>query len=146
MPVLEALRNYLGAKLDTAPGALTFNDVHRPLQKRGAQEQTLARLKRLFADIEARQFAGNAVGDEDISSLIKRTRAIAEELEPLRQAFFKSVVAGIDLPEGTILERDHLTIKKPGTGIPANQLENVIGRRLGREVLKDELIQEEDLE
>jgi N-acetylneuraminate synthase len=72
--------------------------------------------------------------------------AIAEEMIPLRQAFFKSVVARSDLPEGTILERDHLTIKKPGTGIPANRLGNVIGRRLGRAVLKDELIQEEDLE
>jgi N-acetylneuraminate synthase len=70
---------------------------------------------------------------------------IAEELVPLRQAFFKSVVARSDLPEGTILERDHLTIKKPGTGIPADQLESVIGRRLHRAIMKDELIQEEDL-
>jgi N,N'-diacetyllegionaminate synthase len=70
---------------------------------------------------------------------------IAEELVPLRQAFFKSVVARADLPEGTILERDHLTIKKPGTGIPADQLGTVIGRKLRRAVIKDELIQEEDL-
>jgi len=71
--------------------------------------------------------------------------AIAEEMVPLRQAFFKSIVARSDLPEGTILERDHLTIKKPGTGIPADQLGTVIGRRLRRSVMKDELIQEEDL-
>jgi N-acetylneuraminate synthase len=71
--------------------------------------------------------------------------AIAEEMAPLRQAFFKSVVVRSDLPEGTLLERDHLTIKKPGTGIPADQLGTVIGRRLRRSVMKDELIQEEDL-
>ena len=71
--------------------------------------------------------------------------AMAEELMPLRQAFFKSVVARSDLPEGTILEPDHLTIKKPGTGIPADQFGMVIGRRLRRAVRKDELIQEEDL-
>ena len=71
--------------------------------------------------------------------------AIAEEMVPLRQAFFKSVVARLDLPEGTILERDHLTIKKPGTGIPADQLGALIGRSLRRAVVKDELIQEEDL-
>jgi N-acetylneuraminate synthase len=71
--------------------------------------------------------------------------AIAEEMVPLRQAFTKSVVARSDLPEGTILESGHLTIKKPGTGIPADQLGTVIGRRLRRAVIKDELIQEEDL-
>ncbi|UCF61322.1 MAG: N-acetylneuraminate synthase family protein [Anaerolineaceae bacterium] len=71
--------------------------------------------------------------------------ALAEEMFPLRQTFTKSVVARSDLPEGTILERDHLTIKKPGTGIPADQLGSVIGRRLSRAVKKDELIHEEDL-
>lgn len=71
--------------------------------------------------------------------------AIAAEMEPLRQAFFKSVVVCSDLPEGTILERDHLTIKKPGTGIHADRLGTLIGRKLRRAVMKDELIQEEDL-
>jgi N,N'-diacetyllegionaminate synthase len=71
--------------------------------------------------------------------------AMMEEMESLRKAFFKSVVAQSDLPEGTMLERDHLTIKKPGTGIPANRLEALIGRRLRRSIKKDELIQEEDL-
>jgi N-acetylneuraminate synthase len=71
--------------------------------------------------------------------------AIAEKMVPLRQTFTKSVVARSDLPEGTILERDHLNVKKPGTGIPADQLGSMIGRRLRRGVAKDELIQEEDL-
>ncbi len=70
---------------------------------------------------------------------------VAKEMEPLRHAFFKSIVARFDLPEGTILERDHLTIKKPGTGITADRLRTLIGRRLHRAVMKDELIQEEDL-
>ena len=70
---------------------------------------------------------------------------IAKEMEPLRQAFFKSVVACSDLPEGTVLERGHLAIKKPGTGIPAEKLESLIGQRLRRGVKRDALIQEEDL-
>lgn len=70
---------------------------------------------------------------------------IAKEMEPLRQAFFKSVVAFSDLPEGTVLERGHLAIKKPGTGIPAEKLESLIGQRLRRGVKRDALIQEEDL-
>jgi N-acetylneuraminate synthase len=72
--------------------------------------------------------------------------AIAEEMQPLREAFFKSVVARGDLPAGVILERGHLTIKKPGTGVPADQIETLIGRKLRRALMKNELIQEEDLE
>ena len=70
---------------------------------------------------------------------------MAEEMEPLRQAFFKSVVASVDLSEGTILELHHLAIKKPGTGIPAEKLGSLVGRRLCRKIKKDEFIQEDDL-
>ncbi len=70
---------------------------------------------------------------------------MAKEMEPLRQAFFKSVVASTDLSEGTILELHHLAIKKPGTGIPAEMLGSLVGRRLCRKIKKDEFIQEEDL-
>lgn len=70
---------------------------------------------------------------------------IAKEMEPLRQAFFKSIVACSDLTEGTVLERGHLTVKKPGTGIPAEKLNSLVGRHLRRGVKRDELIQEEDL-
>jgi N-acetylneuraminate synthase len=71
--------------------------------------------------------------------------AIAQEMEPLRQLFFKSVVASQDLPEGTILGPEHLAIKKPGTGIPAERMESMFGKRLRRDVGRDELLREEDL-
>ncbi|TAK11090.1 MAG: N-acetylneuraminate synthase [Anaerolineae bacterium] len=48
--------------------------------------------------------------------------AMAAELEPLRQLFTKSVVARRALPAGTVLAPDHLALKKPGTGIPADRL------------------------
>jgi N-acetylneuraminate synthase len=70
---------------------------------------------------------------------------IAKEIHPLRQAFFKSIVARVDLPQGTIIERQHLSIKKPGTGIPVEKLESVVGRRLRRDIQQDQLIREEDL-
>jgi N,N'-diacetyllegionaminate synthase len=70
---------------------------------------------------------------------------IAQEMEPLRQLFFKSIVASQDLPEGTVLGPEHLTMKKPGTGIPAERMESMFGRRLRRAVARDELLREEDL-
>ena len=65
--------------------------------------------------------------------------------EPMRQIFFKSVVPLQDLKSGTVLSRSKLGLKKPGTGIPAAELEQVIGRVLKRAVTKDIPLQEEDL-
>jgi len=71
---------------------------------------------------------------------------LAEEARPLRDIFTKSVVADGDLPAGTVLQKQHLKVKKPGTGIPAHRIAQLIGTRLVREVKADELISERDLE
>jgi N,N'-diacetyllegionaminate synthase len=71
--------------------------------------------------------------------------AVAAEMAPLRGLFTKSIVPRIDLPTGTLLRDEHLTLKKPGTGIPAAQLPEVIGRTLRRSVKADQLLQEPDL-
>lgn len=72
--------------------------------------------------------------------------AAAEALRPLRDLFMKSIVADRDLPAGTALGRGDFAFKKPGTGIPADRLEEVVGRTLKREVLKDTLLKEDDFE
>jgi len=72
--------------------------------------------------------------------------AMAQELRPLRELFTKSVVARVDLPAGTVLRKEHITVKKAGIGIPADRLSEVIGHRLRRSVRADELLREEDLE
>ena len=72
--------------------------------------------------------------------------AVAQEMTPLRDLFMKSVVARGDLPAGTVLRREHLTVKKPGTGIPASRLHEVVGRQLRRSVKADDLLQPQDLE
>jgi sialic acid synthase SpsE len=45
-----------------------------------------------------------------------------------------------------VLEQEHLTTKKPGTGIPAGRLTSLIGRRLCRPIERDALLSETDLE
>ena len=72
--------------------------------------------------------------------------AALEATVPLRQIFMKSVVARRDLPAGTILRTEHLTTKKPGTGIPASELESLAGCRLRRAVGRDVPIVADDLE
>jgi N-acetylneuraminate synthase len=71
--------------------------------------------------------------------------AMAVEMEPLRQMFTKSVVARFDLPEGTVLAPEHLAVKKPGGGIPASRMPELIGGRLRRAVKADEALRFEDL-
>lgn len=70
----------------------------------------------------------------------------AVEAAPLRRMFMKSVVAQGNLAAGTILREEHLTGKKPGTGIPINRLPEIIGMRLRRDVKVDDLLLESDLE
>jgi N,N'-diacetyllegionaminate synthase len=64
---------------------------------------------------------------------------------PMRQIFFKSVVPLADLPAGSKLGRDLLGLKKPGTGIPAAELDQVVGRVLKRAVTKNTPLQQDDL-
>lgn len=71
--------------------------------------------------------------------------AVAEEMAPLRRLFTKSVVARTDLPAGTVLSEEHLACKKPGTGIPAERLPELLGRRLARPVKADQLLAVEDI-
>ncbi|HEX9886642.1 MAG TPA: N-acetylneuraminate synthase family protein [Longimicrobiales bacterium] len=71
---------------------------------------------------------------------------VAEELAPVRRLFTRSVVARRPLPAGTVLEMGDLAAKKPGSGIPAERLPELVGRRLARDVEMDHLLAEEDLE
>jgi N,N'-diacetyllegionaminate synthase len=71
---------------------------------------------------------------------------MAAEMEPLRRMFTKSVVARTDLAAGTVLAEEHLAVKKPGGGIPAARMTELIGRRLARSVGMDEALRLEDLE
>lgn len=71
--------------------------------------------------------------------------ALAVEMQPVRDLFTKSVVARFDLSAGSVLRQQDLTVKKPGTGIPASQLPSIIGRALRHAVREDQVLQESDL-
>lgn len=71
--------------------------------------------------------------------------AMAEEMAPLRDLFTKSVVAASDLRAGQRLAEEHLACKKPGTGIPADQLGELLGRTLVRDVTADQRLSWDDV-
>ena len=72
--------------------------------------------------------------------------AAARETAPLRRLFTRSLVAREALPAGTVLAREHLLIKKPGTGLPPDRMDEVVGRRLVRPVAADQLLTPDDIE
>ncbi|SHK17318.1 N-acetylneuraminate synthase [Clostridium cavendishii DSM 21758] len=57
----------------------------------------------------------------------------------------RSIVAAMDIEEGTILSRELLSYKRPGYGIDPEMGEYVIGRKIKRSVVKDELILWQDI-
>jgi N,N'-diacetyllegionaminate synthase len=93
---------------------------------------------------------------EELARLVQGVRQVEAALgsglkkrdpahDPVRATFEKSVVTRIEVPEGAVLEREMLTTKRPGTGIPATLLGEVLGRRAARTLEPDTLLQEADL-
>ena len=70
--------------------------------------------------------------------------AVARDMAPLRAIFTKSLVARQRLAAGTVLSEAHLAMKKPGTGIPAERLPDVVGRVLRRALEVDEQLRPDD--
>jgi len=64
---------------------------------------------------------------------------------PNRQKLAKSVVARFPIKCGTVLAAEMLTIKSPGTGIPAARLHEVAGRVAAHDIEADSILQEADL-
>ncbi|MFO0680446.1 MAG: N-acetylneuraminate synthase family protein [Sandaracinus sp.] len=72
--------------------------------------------------------------------------AAAADLAPLRTMFGKSVVAARELAAGRVLTREDLGLKKPGDGIAAARLDELIGRTIRRALARDEKLKESDVE
>jgi len=98
-----------------------------------------------------------SLGPDELTALVEGVRTINQslgsgektpwpvELEIARVAR-KSLVLRKALGKGEVLEEQHLTAKRPGTGIPAIELEQVIGRTLARDVSENELLHWSDLD
>lgn len=68
----------------------------------------------------------------------------AESMSQLRHAFGKSLYFSHNLKKGHLLASTDISLKKPGTGIPAELMENFIGRKLAKSCYEGEQIKEGD--
>lgn len=64
----------------------------------------------------------------------------------LRSKLAKSVVATTDIPSGTIITREMLTVKGPSTGLPPKYLSILPGKKAATDIQGDTIISEEAIE
>lgn len=73
-------------------------------------------------------------------------KTVLPEEKPIQAAARMSVVAKRSISRGTVLTAEMLTCKRPGTGIPSEQIQEVIGKRAATDMEADQVIQWRNLE
>ena len=101
--------------------------------------------------------AALALEPDELEELVEGVREIAtmlahpvdkDDLRPfaeMKRVFEKSVVTVADIPAGATIERRMLSAKKPGTGIPAARIHEVVGRSTRAAIAADTVVTEEML-
>lgn len=82
----------------------------------------------------------------DAYAMTKQCVEMTKSEEAARTYARRSIVAANSLPRGTVLSMSDIDCKRPGTGLSPNKIENILGKRITRNIDADELIKLEDLE
>ena len=72
--------------------------------------------------------------------------SIAIELKKQKLLFGRSLTLKNNLSKGHIITRDDLILKKPGTGIPIENLPDILGKRLRTDVKKNRILKRGEIE
>jgi N-acetylneuraminate synthase/N,N'-diacetyllegionaminate synthase len=122
----------------TALGAVVI-EKHFTLDKNllGPDHKASLNSKELKEMIRAIRMIEKALGDG-----IKKP---TPEEEEIKKVVRKSIVAKVNIPEGSTITKEMLAFKRPGTGIPPKYYAKIIGKRARRNIRADELINWEDV-
>jgi N,N'-diacetyllegionaminate synthase len=71
---------------------------------------------------------------------------ISDELKFTKELFSKSLATIRDVEIGEIITKELITLKKPGTGILFNQINQILGRKAIRKISSNKLITWEDIQ
>lgn len=94
---------------------------------------------------------------DELADLVRGVRAVEamlahpvdkDDVAPfaeMKRVFEKSVVATTAISAGTTIERSMLAAKKPGTGIPAARIDEVVGRNARNAIAADTVVTEDML-
>jgi N-acetylneuraminate synthase len=70
---------------------------------------------------------------------------VFEREEPIRAWAHHSVVTIAEVAAGDVLSEQNVWVKRPGTGIPAAELDQVLGRTAARSLAAGTLVRWDDL-
>ncbi|MBI4931333.1 MAG: N-acetylneuraminate synthase family protein [Bacteroidetes bacterium] len=73
-------------------------------------------------------------------------RVVLKEEEEKKLKFRRSIVAKHNLTAGHIITTNDLVFKRPGTGIPPDEINKIVGKKIKRNIKEDELIHRKDLD
>jgi N-acetylneuraminate synthase len=98
--------------------------------------------------IEPAEFRDLAAGVRAIHEMRAApvNKSVIDAFADMRRVFQKSVVAVVDIPQGTVIGASMLAIKKPGTGLAPSRLHDIVGCRARRAIPADSVLTEADLE
>ena len=72
-------------------------------------------------------------------------RVVSNAEKEKKKKFRRSIVAARSMKKGHIINDEDMDFKRPGTGIPPDQSELLVGKRLLRDIREDELISWSDI-
>ena len=131
----------IGSEVAAASVALGagFIEKHFTLDKTkiGMDNQMATEPKEMKTMVEQCNSVFSALGAFD--------RVLTEDEVLQRGNMRRSVVAARDLAKGDVLTEDDLVLKRPGTGIPADEYSTVIGSTLNSPIKADHLILKQNL-
>ncbi|HWL03549.1 MAG TPA: N-acetylneuraminate synthase family protein [Xanthobacteraceae bacterium] len=100
----------------------------------------------------------NAAEPAQFADLVKGIRAVSimrgtpvnkddlAAFADMKQIFEKSIISTCDIPAGAVITLDMVAMKKPGNGLPAARLGDVVGSVARRNIAVDRLISEDDIQ
>jgi N,N'-diacetyllegionaminate synthase len=96
---------------------------------------------------EPAQFSALVQGIREIDAMLASPvdKNNLNAFREMKEIFEKSVVSTCNIAAGTVITLEMLSIKKPGTGIPAARLNEVVGSVAKVDLKSDSLIRETDL-
>lgn len=97
---------------------------------------------------EPEQFGRLMHGIREIETMLNHSvhKDDISRVKDMKRIFEKSVVSVMNIPKGVTIEARHLAVKKPGSGIPAAQLDRVIGSVALNDIAADVLIDPADIQ
>jgi len=98
--------------------------------------------------LEPAEFAELVRGIQAIDTMLSRPvdKNDLARVQDMKRVFEKSLVTTCDIPAGATIATHMIGVKKPGTGISAARLHDVIGRRATRRIAAHTVLGETDVE